>query len=245
MNTRGFQNSVYDLVTNIGRAALHSQYPNDFEYYLLAFELISYNGAVIDFFAFPIMPSSIRVGKVSAVNVKKSFGGVFSTSTEKFIPFEISINGNFGRNFKIVSTTGDLVDFKAINYSINSRKYKRNYGDLGVEVVDPIFNFSIKSGYGCLKILESLFEKARGTIDGKRNMLIFYNMALGQYHVVEPITFNEDQSEDQNMLWRYSLQMTAVADAIDLGVSGLNNVLKKATIQNAANLALSQVRELL
>lgn len=245
MSIRGVENIVFDLVTNRGRAALHAQFPNDFEYYMVAFELISYNGAVIDYFSFPIMPSSLKVSKSSAVNVKKSFGGVFSTSTEKFIPFEININGNFGRNFKFVSTAGDLVDFKAINYSLNSRRYKREEGAFGTSVREPIFNFSIKSGYGCLKILEAIFEKARGTIDGKRNMLIFYNMALGQYNVVEPISFSQDQSEDQNMLWRYNLQMTAVADALDLGLAGVKKVLSKASVQRMANISLTEARKLL
>ena len=98
--SRVFQDLVYNFTTTLGRAALHALYPKDFEYYLVAFELRSYEGAVIDFFAFPIMPSSMKVNKPSAINVKKSFGGVFSTSTEDFVPFEISINGNFGRNYR-------------------------------------------------------------------------------------------------------------------------------------------------
>lgn len=239
---QGAKDTFFRLVSTMGKAALATNFPNDFEYYMVALELLTYEGKTIDFFSFPVMPSQIRVSKPSSVNIKKTFGGVVSSSTEDFIPFEINLNGNFGRNFKFISTTGDLVDTKAIGYSINSGVYKRKGNIIDKSIKNSIFNFSVKNGYGCMKILEAIVEKSTGTIDGNRNILLFYNMALGQYNIVEPISLNQDQSEDQNMLWRYSLQMTAVSDMANLSTGELDKVVTKGLTQKTINSAITAIR---
>ncbi|HQF50625.1 MAG TPA: hypothetical protein PK588_07635, partial [Paludibacteraceae bacterium] len=50
---------VTQMAQDLGRGVLHQIYPNDFEYYMLALELVDGANNTIDYFVFPVMPSAI------------------------------------------------------------------------------------------------------------------------------------------------------------------------------------------
>ena len=61
-------------LVSLGRQLLSTLYPNDFEHYLLAFELVDSQGTTIDYFAFPINPSEYNYTRNALTNVKKNSG---------------------------------------------------------------------------------------------------------------------------------------------------------------------------
>src|SRR6478735_5107708 len=88
-----------DLLFTVGKQVINSLFPNDFEYYLIAFELVDSKLRTVDYLTFPILPDSITESKLELTNIKKSAGGITSITTPTFVPRDISIRGNFGRNF--------------------------------------------------------------------------------------------------------------------------------------------------
>jgi hypothetical protein len=56
------RNRFLNLLATVGRAAIHSQFPDDFEYYLCALELVRTDDSTTEeFLVFPVMPSMISV----------------------------------------------------------------------------------------------------------------------------------------------------------------------------------------
>lgn len=236
----GVVNKYKQVVQNIGRSAISSVYPNDFEFYLCAFELVS-GGKTVDYFVFPIQPSSIQKSEPVRANIKTSMSGVTVLKNSSFIPQEISLKGNFGRNFKILSSSGVAFGFGEdsgwFNKSINSG------------TVFPNFSVSIKTGYGAIKLLQSIIHRSN-TINkvGELYQLYFYNMALGEsYLVTSPPSGNIfSQSEDQNMIWSYSVNLSIISplENISKGVknkSRSKDILKKNIISDSLNIVAKEV----
>ena len=205
---------VNDLVGSIGRAALNAQYPNDFEYYICSLELVDSQDRTVDFFTFPVMPSSIVQTEPQIVNIKKTAGGITSLNTTTFQPVDILLDGNFGRRLRLLIGV-NVVDFAAIRYSTQSGDYGQD-----AQTRSPIFNSTIKTGYGCMKILQAIYRKARGVDDqGNPFKLYFYNPAVGDNFLVKPINLQLMQNKQENMIWNYSLSLTAIAPATANGRS--------------------------
>ena len=59
------------LLTSIGRAGLNALFPNDFEFYMVALELVDSESRTIEYFSFPILPSNIREQSTPITNIKK------------------------------------------------------------------------------------------------------------------------------------------------------------------------------
>jgi hypothetical protein len=165
------------------------------------------------------MPNSMSENRNSITNIKKTMGGVVVTSNSTFIPFDISLSGNFGRKFRKISH----VDNDQVSHSkIADKPINNSDGDVGIydggELsgirVKPIFSTDYKTGYGCTKILEKIFLRAQSTdLNRKPLRLFFYNLSLNSNYLVEPINLSITQSKDQNMIWNYSLQLKAIAPA--------------------------------
>ncbi len=209
------KDTFYNLLNTIGSAGLHAMYPNDFEYYMVALELVKYNGVTIDMLIFPVLPKQIKRSEHTATSIKKTMGGVSVIKTSSFIPIDFSISGNFGRKFKVLVQSDTIIDFQALRYSLKTGVTQRDYIDKdiisGSKFNKPAFNYAIKTGYGVTKILESIVNKSRGSIDNKPNRLIFYNLAFGESYLVEVIDFDVFQSMENNMIWNYSINMKAIA----------------------------------
>lgn len=203
-----------------GREFLNSMHPREFEYYACAFELVDENGTRVEFFSFPVIPQSIQENKTSLANIKKTFGGIVVTNQSTFVPFDISISGNFGRKMR-------KVDYESFAEVVNvgkpkSQKVIKPDGtiedqisqDLSEVVVTNMFSTDYKTGYGCTKILETIFQRAQSTdLNRKPLRLFFYNLSLSSNYLVEPISLSISQAREQNMIWQYSMNLKALAPA--------------------------------
>ena len=73
----GTVNRYREFVRTIGKSALSAIYPNDFEFYVCALELVEEGKeSPIDYFVFPIQPSSIQKSESTRVNIKTSMSGI-------------------------------------------------------------------------------------------------------------------------------------------------------------------------
>lgn len=250
-------NSVLSIGDSIGidaaRAALHQAFPNDHEYYMMALELVSHDDHTIDYFVFPVNPSTYTQMEPSATNVQKTMAGVSVTGNSSFIPINISIQGNFGRKFKIlVGKDSSTKDLAVAHFSTTTGMFDRAGFDpnLRGKFRKTIMNSRVKTGYGALKILESICNKSQGDIDGKPNQLYMYNPAFNSNYLVKVINFKITQNQSSsNMIWGYDIQLTAVAPLeVIVGASALRKSLSgsmtRAVVQNSANKVLDAVRRL-
>ena len=230
--------SLYEtLVSSLGSAGLHAMFPNDFEYYMVGLELTTYEGKTIDFLLFPVLPSQIRKSEKPITNIKKTLGGVVSLISNKFIPIEYNISGNFGRSFKIVLQNEKVLDFRALGYSFSSGKQERDYSE---EKDSRGNNFSMmfRSGYGLTKMLQGICNKSLGNIYGQPNLLFFYNLALGDSYLVEYLDLTINQGLETNKIWNYNLNLKAVAPMSELKFEkerSLTNLIAMSEIQKSAN----------
>lgn len=234
-------NKLLSLVGEIGMKAVASLYPNDFDYYMCALELTTSDKGTIDYLAFPVNPDSISKVMPNRNNVKRSLGAVTVLSNPVFTPQEITISGSFGRGFKIITAkeTDPLVSDMSVNsgkyslYSINQKKSPLAFS-LGV------FNVSVKTGYGLIKILEAMVDKSVGLDKkGKPCKLYFYNMALGESYLVTVAPGGLQLSQDlgKNMIWNYTLTMQIVSPLeADTEFKLMSVLTDPGTIQSAVSL---------
>lgn len=232
----------YSQLKSIGKSAMSTLYPNDFEMYMIFFELVdsSKPEKLVEYFSFPIMPDSISEAKENIVNIKKTAGGITTMGVDTFKPIRISLSGSFGRKFKFLLGR-TLIDASALSMSTASGFYNPN-----ANVKQAMFNKQIKTGYGCIKILESIYKKTN-TLDESGNpyKLYFYNPALGNHYQVKMNNLTLNQSMDSNMIWNYNLSMTAVAPLAGVrNIEGRNSLLK-ATGFKALNEVATKTTSLL
>mgnify|MGYP000856015343 CR=1 FL=1 len=226
---------VQNLMATVGKAGLNAQYPNEFELYIFAIELVNSNKDTENYFVFPINPSSITDSFTSIANVQQTFGGVSVQNTDIFIPTDITLNGNFGRALKFLMDQ-DLVNFRALNFTIGER--------------ENVFSERLKTGYGCYKTLEKIINKSH-LLDayGKPYSLYFYNLALGNSYLVQAMNITPSMNQSSNMIWEYSLRMKSLLPVSRVSLQndkGLPNLLvPTAIVQGAANGVLNSVRRIL
>jgi len=208
---------LLDEYNTRGKEAINSLYPDEIEYYACALELVNSIGTTIDFFSFPVMPQGMQESKPVLTNIKKTHTGVVITTHTTFVPFDIQINGHFGRMFRKLSDFGGSTGNATNTPHEGFREGKDKAKKLTPVTVRPMFSTEYKTGYGNTKILESIFNKARQA-DSNSNpvKLIFYNLSLNSNYMVEPMNLVLSQNRDMNMIWQYTLSMKAVApvDAI-------------------------------
>lgn len=233
-----------NMIQNLGRSLLATQYPDDFEYYMCSLELVNSSGNTIDFFTFPVMPDNINKNEPKRNSVKNTLGGLVVLTSPTAVAQTISIQGNFGRMFKIL-LNGNAPALQGIAFSISAGKRKlfQIQGKNTSSLKGVSFDVGVKTGYGCIKILQSIIDKSNGLDEnGKPFRLYFYNMALGEsYLVTVPpggVSFN--QSLQKNMIWEYNLNLTIIAplEAV-VGSTKLKTTLTKScsldAIQKSVN----------
>jgi len=197
------------LVQSIGKSYLHWLFPNDFEYYICSIELakIKDNGDTIttDLFVFPVMPEQIQYTSSKITNIKKSAGGITSLKTDSFIPKQYVLSGNFGKKFKM------LIGQTEVEGGLLHLKFPFH---LKHKYFDP----KVKTGYGAIKLFEHLYEKSSGlSHEGYPYRTYFYNPSLGHSWIVELTDLKLSQSKDLNMIWTYSLSLSAVSPIYEKG----------------------------
>jgi hypothetical protein len=191
----------YKLILDLGKGGVNSLFPRDFELYICSLELTKITEEkekTTDFFVFPIMPNQISERLDTMINIKKSNAAITTLINTTFVPTTITINGNFGRDFKFIIGKSEIFN--------NPLHYK------GKRL--PI---AIKTGFGCIKILEDFINKSK-MLDKSNNpyCLYFYNPALGNSYLVEPISFEQKQDLSSNMIWNYTLVMKSIAPISEL-----------------------------
>lgn len=200
------------LAGDIGEFAIHSTFPDDFEYYLLAFELVNSNDEILRNFVFPVNPSNISIPKINNSKVTKTASGVHVVSNPSFIPFDISISGNFGRKLRFITGNSGVLSNRVFSKKITK---------------GTPFDPSVKSGYGLCKILEEIFDESRDTDeDGNPNFLYFYNLAFNSNYVVEPTMIEFSQNTQTNRIWDYKMSFKALAKLEDVQAGVSNQTIK-------------------
>lgn len=233
-------NRALSLASEVGMKTLASMYPNDFDYYLCALELVTSNDKTIDYLAFPINPDSISKTMPNRNTVKRSMGAVTVLSNPVFTPQEITISGSFGRGFKVLTTKSP--DPEVADMSTSSGKYSlysiNNDVALG-SIHRASFDIGSKTGYGVIKILEAIIDKSVALDkQGKPCKLYFYNMALGESYLVtvSPGGLQLHQDLSKNMIWNYTLTLQIVSPLDGrkkfekaMRLSGLNTIQNSVT----------------
>ena len=213
MSFEGVMNSRRQLEDTIGKNLLNVKHPNEFELYVLGLELCDENFSTLKYFVFPVNPSQFEENKPKITNIKKTLAGITVLKTPTFVPTDINISGNFGRGFKIHlgSTYEDFIHSFATQNILGSSKFSANKGTI-LGGLKQTFDERIKTGYGCIKILEDIIEASSQIGEnGKQYRLIFHNPALGNSYLVEPISLKFNMSEQSNMVWNYGLQLKSIA----------------------------------
>lgn len=196
------------LLNTIGRTASHALFPKDFEAYFVALELMNGKGEIENFLVFPVSPEQISETITPITNVKKTAGGIVTVRSSTFVPRDIEIKGNFGRNLRFV--LGDNIIRGGVFSFVRSALNVSKGGIAEFEVVT--FSNKSKTGYGLVKTIEDMFVKA-DQLDskGRPRKLIFYNTILGNNYIVVPKQFVHNQNISANMIPQYSMSFTAVA----------------------------------
>ena len=219
---------------NKGRDGMAKQYPRDFELYMCALELVDDNDDTVDYFGFPVMPSNISKTETEATTVQTSFTGITVFNKQGYTPDEISIEGDFGRAFKLLSWEEDgyypgFATQKAIEDGFyTSDQINSNFKDIKQE-----FLVGVKTGFGCTKILQSIIHKAKSHgPTGMTYKLYLYNQALGESYLVvptkQPLTLSQNE-QSSNMIWKYQLNLVIIADLNDVK----NNKKSKSELQTS------------
>lgn len=232
-----------ELIANTGKSAVSALFPDEFEVYMMTLELVDSKGKIADYLCFPVMPSDMTKSETEITNVQKTAGGVVAMTTDGFTPQDITINGNFGRAFKVLIGRDTLIDFKAFAKSV------KNFTKQGVK---REFNPILKNGYGCTKILQNLVNKST-KLDGsnKPYKLFFHNPTLGESYLVTKSNLTLKQNKDtNNMMWAYTLSFRIIADANKLvgdkvGKSSLTKTLAFGVLNKGANTLANGVGEML
>lgn len=194
----GLSKTVIDSVLEVGKSALHTIMPDDYEYYLCSLELYNSDFEKEGFLSFVVMPEQISENHVPIQTMTKTHRGIVTTFNETFAPVDISISGTFGKKFRMVTNSAKDPIKKSGILNINFGKL----GNIGV---------GVKSGYGLIKILQHILEKSNKT-DGKGRpyFLIFNNYAFNSSYIVNVVNYQFTQSYEQNMIWYYNITLKAV-----------------------------------
>lgn len=196
------------LLGTLGKVGLNLTYPKEFELYMCAFEVTDDNFNTLQYFIFPVMPSSMDESHAFGTAVRKTLGGVTALSTPSFIPRDITLTGTFGRRFRTLIGTQDLEIISSFKIEGDSASLQ---GEEGEE--RQMFDTRIKTGYGCLKVLEEIVNSCNTIDPQNKNMkrILFHNLALGNSYLVKPMMMKLSTSQETNMLWSYALQLKGIA----------------------------------
>lgn len=223
------------LLSDIGQAGLHGVFPNDFEFYAVAIELVNADGETEYYMMFPVMPDSLSINEPNIVSVTKTSGGVTTLFNPTFQPQSITCMGTFGKKFRVLLNGNGGIFGTAYARIKNLKNLIKQGGSIFSknDIEDtPELSKNIKTGYGATKLLERLLELSKSVdANGRPYYLFFYNLAFNQQMLVEVenASFNQDISSN-NGYWRYQFQLKAVAPATafkrDTEIGGSKNTKK-------------------
>jgi hypothetical protein len=223
------------LLNQLGRAKLNALYPNDFEYYMIGLELVDSEEKVVEYLVFPVNPSNISQTEPNLNIIRKTFGGVSSFGVSSFIPRDITISGDFGRKFKIL-VGREIFTFSGFTYS---------------SVKNAVFDMKVKTGYGCIKILQNICRQSlKPDSKGRSHRLYFYNPTLSESYLVKVMGTGLilNMTQDKNMIWSYSLPLKLLLPLEGVkqtNENSLSELLTIGSIQKTVNTVASEVSRIL
>lgn len=221
--------NALNAAMTVGKAALHMLAPDNYEYYMCSLEVIDCNRRQIGFISFIVMPNNISESRTPIQTQTKTKNGLVTLFNDSFNPVIISLQGTFGRKFRIVTNLTDPTEKKSF--------FDGNVGKvLGT-------NIMIKSGYGLSKLLKFILDKANEVDkDGRPYLLLFNNYAFNTSYVVDVVSYTFNQSLENNMMWYYDFQLKATAPASAVKTKKQSNAqLLKTVASNAIAQGLSNV----
>lgn len=230
----GITNAL-SIVESIGESALHMLAPDNFEYYQCSLELLDVEKNQVGFISFVVMPNNISESRVPIQTQVKTKSGIVTNFNDSFAPVNITLQGTFGRRFRIV--TG-IVDPSPKRWNGWGNFFNGNMGK-------AMFGFetAYKSGYGLTKVLKFILEKANELDSkGRPYILLYNNYAFNTSYVVDVVNSSFNQSIENNRLWFYEISLKAVAPASAVQTEGKRNAkLLKTVASNAIAQGLSNV----
>ena len=84
MSVESTNEAFRNILRTQGRRSAQILFPNDFEMYFSAFELVDSSGRTVDYFAFPLNPENIAEFQPEIVNIKKTNAGITVLSNNTF-----------------------------------------------------------------------------------------------------------------------------------------------------------------
>lgn len=223
--------TIKGTVNGVHRNVLNSIYPREFEAYFVSLELTDSNDNIEEYFTFPINPNFISKTEPRTKSIERTFDKVIVNKSDRFTPQDLVLKGNFGRDFKILIRYKEEVTFNSILSKTTM-------------FTEDEFSNTIKSGYGSLKVLQSILERAESSVNTNPKKLYFHNYLLGESYLVEVIDFNLDQSIQTNMMWNYIIRLKIISP---INISMTSSLLKSTSglVQSTLNNSLSSVRKTL
>jgi len=218
LNTLNAMNNMFfDTIEKVGRAAAHTLFPDNIEYYLCSLELIDGEGNTQGFMTFSVMPDNLIESETAITSITKTNSGLVTLFSDSFIPKQISIQGSFGRKIRFLLGNVEPQNNKSVKYFDMNAAWKGGAMAAGINTAgDGLFLGQplIKTGYGLIKMLKKFVEMSRKLDqNGQPHLLIFTNYVLNTAYVVEVLQDSYSQSVQNNMIWFYSLEMKAVCPA--------------------------------
>lgn len=204
------KNIIDDFTLELGRAGLHYAFPNDFEYYAIAFEIIDNVGDSVAYFGFPIMPNSLNISISNAINISQTSAGVESIINPAFIPFDVTGLGTFGRALKFVNYQQAGIGLRLSKKFFSSKL--RNIENI-IDGNGANFSDFVKTGYGLCKVLEKIFALGSAVdSEGRPYISVMYNLSMNHNYIVDllNISFSQDVSTN-NAMWNYNFTIKATA----------------------------------
>lgn len=230
----GISNAL-SIVESMGESALHMLSPDNYEYYQCSLELLGVDKNQVGFISFVVMPNNISESRSPIQTQTKTNSGIVTTFNDSFAPINITLQGSFGRRFRLV--TG-IVDPSAKNKNGWSNFFNGNFGKIGFG-----FETAYKSGYGLTKVLKYILEKANELdSQGRPYILLYNNYAFNTSYVVDVVNSSFNQSIENNRMWYYEVSLKAIAPASAVQTSSQSNAkLLKTVASNAIAQGLSNV----
>lgn len=235
---KNLASSIYsnrvDAAISIGESALHTMSPDNYEYYMCSLELIDCQMNQIGFISFVVMPNNISESVSPIQTQVKTKGGLVTLFNDTFAPVNISIQGTFGRRFRLVTGVVNPADERQSGWG------KFSNGNLGkVYGIETAY----LSGYGLTKVMKYILERTtKLDSNGKPYVLIFNNYAFNTSYVVDVVNSTFSQSTDTNMLWYYDIQLKGIAPGESVRSAKTRNAqLLKTVASNAIAKGLSNI----
>ena len=166
-----FSTNAWSITESIDESVLHMLAPDNYEYYMCSLELIDCQSNQVGFISFVVMPNNISESASPIQTQVKTKGGLVTMFNDTFAPVNISIQGTFGRRFRLVTGVVNPADKRWAGWG---NFFNGNLGKAMFRIETAYL-----SGYGLTKVMKYILEHAtKLDSNGMPYVLIFNNSAF-------------------------------------------------------------------